>query len=384
MHLSFQKVFYVIASVVGSFTILILAKTVLIPIAFALLIAFILFPVARKFESWRINEIVSAFLSILGLILIIGGAIFLFSNQIIHLSENIDDFKVKILNVFADATLFINKNIEFLPQLEKGELLDKIKSWLNNTAGTLISQTFSSTSNIIFGLITSVVFTFLILIYRKGLVRAMVSFYPKVHEEKAFKMFKSVQQLGQKYLFGMMVIILILGLANSIGLWIIGIDNPFLFGFLAAVLALIPYAGTFIGAAIPILYSLISYDSIWMPISIAIFFWFVQFIESNFLTPKIVGGNLKLNALTSILSIIIGASVWGIAGMIIFFPFTAMLKVVCEEYEELKPIALLIGEQNNKKKDVNVKFIGRWFKKIKTLFFKISYQYKKKNKLMND
>lgn len=378
MHLSFQKVFYVIASVVGSFTILILAKTVLIPIAFALLIAFILFPVARKFESWRINEIVSAFLSILGLILIIGGAIFLFSNQIIHLSENIDDFKVKILNVFADATLFINKNIEFLPQLEKGELLDKIKSWLNHSAGTLISQTFSSTSNIIFGLITSVIFTFLILIYRKGLVRAMVSFYPKEHREKAFKMFKSVQQVGQKYLFGMMVIILILGLANSIGIWIIGIDNPFLFGFLAAILALIPYAGTFIGAAIPILYSLISYDSIWMPISIAIFFWFVQFIESNFLTPKIVGGNLKLNALTSILSIIIGASVWGIAGMIIFLPFTAMLKVVCEEYEKLKPIALLIGKQNNKKKDVNVKFIGRWFKKIKTLFSKFHISLKKR------
>lgn len=378
MHLSFQKAFYVIASVIGSFTILILAKTVLIPIAFALLIAFILFPLARKFESWRINEIMSAFLSILGLILIIGGAIFLFSNQIIHLSENIDDFKVKILNVFADTTLFINKNIEFLPQLEKGELLNKIKSWLNNSAGTLISQTFSSTSNIIFGLITSVIFTFLILIYRKGLVRAMVSFYPKEHREKAFKMFKSVQQVGQKYLFGIMVIILILGLANSIGLWIIGIDNPFLFGFLAAVLALIPYAGTFIGAAIPILYALISYDSIWIPISIAIFFWFVQFIESNYLTPKIVGGNLKLNALTSILSIIIGASVWGIAGMIIFLPFTAMLKVVCEEYEELKPIALLIGEQNSKQKDVNVKFTGRWFKKIKTLFSKFHISFKKK------
>ena len=84
MHLSFQKVFYVIATVVGLFAILFLAKAILIPIAFAFLIAFILYPVARKFEFWGANEIVSAILSILGLFLIVGAAIFLFSNQIIQ------------------------------------------------------------------------------------------------------------------------------------------------------------------------------------------------------------------------------------------------------------------------------------------------------------
>jgi predicted PurR-regulated permease PerM len=369
MHLSFQKVFYVIATIVGLFVILVLAKAVLIPIAFAFLIAFILFPVARKFEYWGANEIVSAFLSILGLFLIIGLAVFVFSNQILQLSENLTDFKVKILNIFADTTLFINKNMKFLPQLEKGELLDKLKKWLNESSGTLLSQTFSSTASIIFGLLTSIIFSFLILIYKKGLVRALLCFYPQEHRERALKMLKSVQQVGQQYLFGMMVIVLILGFVNSIGLLIIGIDNPFLFGFFAAVLALIPYAGTFLGAAIPVVYALISYDSIWMPITIVVFFWLVQTIESNFLTPKIVGGNLKINALTSILSIIIGASVWGVAGMILFLPFAAMVKAVCEEYTELKPFALLIGEQNYNTKEVDDKFIGNWFRKIKRRFF---------------
>lgn len=377
MHLSFRNSFYVIAAVIGLFAILILAKAVLIPIVFAFLIAFILYPVVRKFESWGANETMSALLSILALFLIIGGGIFLFSNQIIQLSDSLTDFKVKILNIFADVTIFINQNIEFLPELEKGELLDKLKTWLNESAGTLLSQTFSSTANIIFGAITSIIYTFLILIYRNGLGRALASFYPQEHREKAWYMFKSVQQVGQQYLFGMMVIVLILGIMNSIGLWIIGIDNPFLFGFLAAVLAIIPYVGTYLGAAIPILYSLVSYDSIWMPISIAIFFWLVQFIEGNFLTPKIVGGNLKINAFTSILSIIIGASVWGVAGMILFLPLAAMLKVVCEEYEELKPIALLIGEQNYNAKDDNNTSIDKWFKKIKTLFSKLRTSFKK-------
>ncbi len=379
MRLSFQNAFYVIATVVGLFAILILARVVLIPIAFALLIAFILFPVAGKFESkWGANAILSAFLSILSLFLIIGGGIFLFSNQILQLSENVSDFKYKILEVFADATLFINKNFGFLPELEKGELFGKIKFWLNESAGTLLSQTFSGTAEFLFGLMSTIIFTFLILIYRKGLIEAFVSFFPQENRKKAFEMFKSVQQVGKQYLFGMTIILLILGLVNSIGLWIIGIDSPFLFGFLAAVLALIPYAGTFLGAAIPIIYALISYDTIWMPITIAIFFWLVQFVESNYLTPRIVGGNMKINALFAILSIIIGASVWGIAGMVLFLPFTAMFKVVCENYEELKPIALLIGEQNQKTKDVNDKLIVTWLKKIKAWFSKFRTPLKKK------
>lgn len=368
MHLSIQRVFYVIATIFGLFAILILAKAVLIPIAFAFLLAFILFPVARKIESWGANEIVSALLSILGLILIIGGGIFLFSNQIIQLSENLSDFKGKILDVFADVTFYLNNNTGILPQLERGELLENIKKWLAESAGTLLSQTFSGTANIIVGLLTALIFTFLVLIYRKGLVRALVSFYPTEKRGKAYKMFQSVQEVGQRYLVGMMVIMLILGFVNSVGLWIIGIDNPFLFGFLAGLLALIPYVGTLVGAAIPILYAFLSYDSIWMPITIAIFFWFVQFIESNFLSPKIVGGNLKINAITSILSIIIGASIWGIAGMILFLPFAAIFKVICEEHEELKPVALLIGKQNYETKDADNKFIDKWLKKIKDLF----------------
>jgi predicted PurR-regulated permease PerM len=383
MHLSFQKLFYAIATAIGIFAVLVLAKGILIPIAFAFLTAFILFPVAKKFEYWGANEIMSAFLSILSLILVIGGGIFLFSNQIMELSENLADFKVKILEVFADVSIFINKNLEFLPKQEEGELVLKIKAWLNESASSLLSKTFIGTTGFFFGLITTTIFTFLILIYRHGFVNAFIRFYPTENRKQAFKMFKSVQQVGQQYLFGVMIIILIVGFANSIGLLIIGIDNPFLFGYLAAFLAIIPYVGTIIGAVIPILYGFISYDSIWIPISIGIYFWFVQVIESNFLTPKIVGGKLKINALVSILSIIVGAAVWGVEGMILFLPFTAMLRVVCEEYEELKPIAMLIGEQNNTPKNVNEKIISNWFK-IKKWFSKYrTSPSPKKNKRLN-
>jgi predicted PurR-regulated permease PerM len=369
MHLSFQKSFYVIGSIIGLCAVFILAKAVLIPIAFAFLTACILFPAARKLESWGTNEPVAALLSILGVFLVFGVATFLFSNQMLQLSDNtFTDFKVKNLNVLADATLFINENIEFLPPLEKGDLLHKIQNWVNRSAGTLVSKTFSSTANIIFGLITAIIYTFLILIYKRGLVRGLLQFYPQDQRDRAFKMLKSVQQVGQQYLLGMMIVVLILGCVNSFGLWIIGLDTPFLFGFLAAFLALIPYAGTSLGAALPVLYAILSYDSLWIPIIIAAFFWCVQVIESNFLTPKIAGGSLQINPLSSILAIVIGASVWGIAGMILFLPLAAMVKVVCEEYEELKPLALLIGQQNYHTQNADDTVMGRGMKRIRALF----------------
>lgn len=128
-------------------------------------------------------------------------------------------------------------------------------------------------------------------------------------------------------------------------------------------MAIIPYIGTTIGAVIPIIYAFVTYDSIWIVVAVAVLFWAVQLVSDNFLTPKIVGDSLNINALTAILSLFIGAAVWGLAGMILFLPFAAILKVVCEAFEELRPIALMIGEQNKEKGDGSELFIVRWWKK---------------------
>lgn len=376
MNLSFQKLFFVIATVFALFAILILAKSILIPLSVALLISFILYPLAKRFETWRMSKIVAALLSIFVVVLIVGGVIFFFSTQIIGLSKDFSHFQDKIILAFADVTLYINNNVNFIQDLEKDELFDRIRDWLSESKVSLISKTFTTTATLFTGLFATAIFTFLILIYRKGLTQAFVSFFPEGKRERAVKMFKSVQQVGQTYLFGMLFIVIIIGLANSIGLWIIGVDNPFLFGFLGATLSIVPYIGTSLGAIIPVVYAFVSYDSIWMPIAVAILFWGVQLISDNFLSPKIVGGNLELNALTAILSLIVGAVVWGVAGMILFLPFAAMLKVICEEYEELKPVALLIGSQNYKGKDGREKFGSKWFKKIRGWFYKLHTTFK--------
>jgi len=384
MKLSFQKMFFVIATVFALFAVMVLARPILIPLSVAFLMSFILFPLAKKFESWRMNRILAAFLSIITVILLIGGVIFFFSTQIIELSKEFSHFKDRIILAFADITLYINNNANFVQNLEKNELFNRIKDWLNESTGSLVRKTFNSTTTFLTGLLATIIFTFLILIYRDGLTKAFIAFSPEDKRERVVKMFKSVQQVGQKYLFGMILLIGIIGLANSIGLWIIGIDNPFLFGFLGASLSIIPYIGTALGAIIPAIYAFVSFDSSWMAVAVVILFWGVQVISDNFLTPKIVGGSLKINALTALLSLIIGAVVWGVAGMILFLPFAAMLKVVCEEYEELKPIALLIGTYNYKENDDNGNFISKVFKKIRGWFSKYPFAFKKSKKLTDE
>jgi len=372
MTVSFQKLFFAIATVIAIFAILIIAKTILVPLGFALLISFILYPLARKLEIWGVNRMFAAIFSMIIMILIIGGGIYFFLTQITNLPNVLSDFQDKIMGLLKDIIIYINSHVNLERDLEQDYLIEQLTEWFKNVAFPVAENTFYTTTSFLAGFLATIVYTFLLLIYRTGLTQAFIKFSPIDKREIAFNMFKKVQKVGQKYLSGIIILIIILGLANSIGLWIIGIDSPFLFGFLAAAMSIIPYVGTTLGASIPVLYAFMSHDSLWIPFAVTVLFWFIQLIESNFLSPKVVGSSLQINALAAILSLLIGASVWGIAGMILFLPFVAMLKVICEEYDQLKPVALLIGSQNEDEKNKQGKTVREHLKKIKSKMSKIN------------
>ncbi|WP_373492746.1 AI-2E family transporter [Aquiflexum sp.] len=355
------------AFIFGLFAIMVLAKAVLIPLSMALLLSFILFPVVKKLEIWGLNKLLSAFLSLLLLFVIIGGGITLFSAQIMGLSDHLNDFSGKIMNTLSEAVVFINSNVNFIDDLNREELIENGKEWLKESSGTLIQNTFSGTASVLTGFLTTVIFTFLILIYREGLTKAFVAFGDEENRGRIFNMLKKIQSVGKQYLSGMFLLIIILGIANSIGLMIIGIDSPFLFGFLAAILSIVPFVGTTIGATIPVLYAFMSSESLWVPIAVMLLFWVIQIVESNFLSPKIVGSSLNVNALVAILSLLVGAAVWGVAGMILFLPFAAILKVICEEFDQLRPVAMLISNDisGDVKKETTT---SNWIEKVKGWF----------------
>jgi predicted PurR-regulated permease PerM len=348
MTLSFKKVFYVLASLVLMVYIMIEASTILIPISLSMLLSFILYPIHKRLELTWVGSIGGAFISIFIFFGSVLGLLTFFSTELVSLSNQLSEFESKVIAVLSSVLLYLNDNLGFIGNITQEEVIDSARDWLRKSGAALIGSTFGGTGGFLTGLFTVLVYTFLILIYRSGLVRGVLLFTSDSNRATALEMLRNIQKVGQRYLSGMITLIIILGLSNSIGLWIIGLDSPFLFGFLAATLSIIPYVGTILGAILPIIYALISQDSMWMPLAVAGLFWVIQLIESNFLSPKIVGSSVNVNALAAILSLLVGAAIWGIAGMILFLPFMAMLKVICEYVDPLKPIGLMISERHFK------------------------------------
>lgn len=363
MHISFKNVFYSLASIFALFFLLYLGRTVLVPLAFGLLTAFILYPICVFLEKKGVSRLWSIIWTMLSVTLVLLGITVLFSAQIIDIIKELDNFGAKLNEILVAVTEFINANISILPHLDKNSLVDMGMQWFSNKSGGMLTNTLNNTTLFLTGLTLTAIYSFLILLYRKGLKQAITSFTAEENKDQFNEMLNQIQKVGQQYLTGMFTLIIILGILNTLGLFLIGIDYALFFGFLAGFLAIIPYVGTTIGGAIPAIYAFITYESYWYPLGVILVFWFVQLLEGNFLSPKIVGGNLNVNAITAILALITGGLVWGIPGMILFLPFAAILKVFCEHYVQLRPLSLLMRDDVYSNRGSLKKKVGKIFNK---------------------
>jgi len=344
MKFSTAQLFYSIGSLIGLGIIMVYGRSLLIPLSFALLLAFMLYPINRWLRKKGWNDIFASLGALFVFLLFISGILTFFSNEVLALTDQWATFRKRLLDLYSSIILFFNENVPWMEDLNEKELVDDAIQWITESWGQVLGRTFSESTSFLSDTFMVILFSFLFLLFHKTIVEAARQAAPRNKKTAFIGMLKEIQEVGQQYLVGMVTLIAILGLLNSIGLWIIGVDTPFLFGYLAAFLSVIPYIGTAMGAAIPIVYTLMAYDSIWMPFSVAILFWGVQLLEGNFLNPKIVGKSVNINAFTAIFSLFIGAAIWGLSGMILFLPFAAMLKVVCRHYDALEPLAVLMDD----------------------------------------
>ena len=133
------------------------------------------------------------------------------------------------------------------------------------------------------------------------------------------------------------------GVLNSIGLLLLGIENAIVYGLIAALMTIIPYIGIFISAAIPVSIAYLTKDSMWYPIGVIVIFTVVQYLEANVIYPKVVGAQLNLSTWATLVGIVIGTIIWGIAGMILITPLLAILKIVSDYIPQWKPVNLLLN-----------------------------------------
>jgi predicted PurR-regulated permease PerM len=328
--------------------ILYFGKTLFIPLSFSLLIGFILYPVCKWMETKGINKGIAIVICILGVTLLVGGIIYLLVAQFSEFLQEWQSLRLKLAETVNQLSLFISERFDI--SLEKQN--DFINNTLNNSGSqalSIVRNTAYSLSESAFFLIMIPVFSALILFHRQMLSNALYELFPPERKNTIHEILVETIHEYYNFIKGMLVVYLIVGLLNSIGLWIIGVPNPFLFGFIASILTFIPYVGIMISSLLPIAVSWITYNSIWYPLAVIAVFSIVQVLEAYIIFPFAVGSRLKINTLVIIIVVIVGGILWGAAGMILFIPFISIVKLIADRTPSLKTLSVLLGDGEQKK-----------------------------------
>jgi predicted PurR-regulated permease PerM len=334
-----------------AFTLIVLIsyvlKDFLIPILFAILLSVMIYPIVRFFEArLYINRIFSITIAILIFTAIIFFVFTLIGIQFQNILDKSDMYydqimeKINVLIVQTENYTGIkSEDILGNGQIEVKKI---VKENSNNILAFL-----TRSGGLLSDFILTPLYMFFFLLYRTFLI----SFLRRAtaNNRKSTRVLLSqLYDIQQNYLLGLGSVMIIVGLLNSIGLLILGIDYPFFFGFLCALLLLVPYIGIIIGSLLPAAVALATKDSYWYAVGVIAVFGFIQFIEGNFITPKITGSKVSLNSFASIVAIILFSMLWGIPGMILALPITASLKVLFDHTEKFKSIGFVLGEADDK------------------------------------
>ena len=324
-------------------------KTLFIPLCFAMLISFILYPICKWMEKKGVNRSISIFLSISLVTSLLLTIVYLLFLQLSEFLNEWHTLKIKFSESLTELFDFIEKwyginadDISKLPEKLLNSSLSQIFSFLINATYSISISTFY--------IIIIPVFSALILYYRHILTTALYSLFPPEKKDAIHEILTETIHIYHSFIKGMMLVYLIVGILNGIGLAIIGISHPFLFGFIASILTFIPYIGILISSLLPISISWITYNSIWYPLAVVLVFTVVQFLEAYIIFPLVVGNRLKINALAIIFVIVLGGILWGAAGMILFIPLVSILKLIADRTESLKILSILLGNKPATKK----------------------------------
>lgn len=316
--------------------ILIFAKSFLIPLAYSLLIAIVIFPICKYLEEKGIPKILSVLLPLLLVCFLFIGLITLLSYEMALLSGKWPLIQEKIYPLVDQIQETLYDRIGWTSQDQIIWIRDSLEK-LGQNAGKLIQEASKATFEAIFNLIIIPIYISLILLYRQKIVALLSSLSPADHKEKIPLIINATITMFSKFIRGMVSVYLTVGVLNTIGLFIIGIENPIIYGMLTAIMTIIPYFGIITSALLPITLSWLSTGEIWQPLAIISVFSVVQYLEANLIFPYIVGKHVNLNTLASIFAMFIGALIWGVSGMVLFLPFVAVFRIFAEHFPQLKP-----------------------------------------------
>lgn len=315
----------------------------LIPLIFSVIFALLLMPFCQFLEKHRFPRWLAITIAILLTLCVLSLFFYLVYVQIMDLEEVLPQLTEKAEIWYRKAQILIRQNFHISRTQQKVEGQKYLTEFLKNNSG-IIGNTLSTTTGLLGNLTIIPLYIFLLLLYRDFIRVFFYKIFKSVSSHRIDIVLKKVKDVIINYVVGLGMVIGIIGALNTLGLYLLDIEHAIFFGFLASFLVLIPYIGIAIGSLLPMLFALITKDSAWYALGVAALFFGIQMLEGNFITPYIVGSKVSINSMAAIIALIIFGNLWGIGGLVLALPITAIIKVIFDSIEDLRPYGFLLGD----------------------------------------
>lgn len=319
---------------------LVFAKPFLVPLVFAALFAMLLFPLTQKLQHHGLNNGLACFISLIVLMCSFALIIYLLSWQIGDTVDNFSKLEKNISTKIAEFKNYFFKLFGISKQAEQNIIQQEA-----STASSIVAAIVSSVGTIITNFVLVLVYTFLFVYFRRHLKQFILMLVRKDEQANAREIIESCRQVSQKYLTGLAIMIACLWVMYGIGFTIVGVRNAIFFAILCGLLEMVPFVGNLTGSLLTAFMVMAYGGSPAMVIGVLITYAVVQFLQSYFLEPLVVGRGVDINPLVTIAGIVAGELIWGIPGMIVAIPMLAITKIICDHVEPLKPYGYFLGPQ---------------------------------------
>jgi len=340
--------FYAKASLffIGTFaflSMLYIGKAILLPLIFALITAILLHPVVNLLTRFKINRVVAIILTLLVTIIVITAFSSFLISQFARFSDAWPKMVVKLTDYLNETITWASGNFNISPQ-KILDWIDKTKGELINLSGAAIGNTLINVGGGLVVMLLIPVYVFMILFYHPLLIEFFRRLFGADHRKEVNSVITETKTVIQGYLTGLFFEFVIMSVLNTTALLILGIDYAILLGITGALLNVIPYLGGLIAVALPMIVAFVTKDSAWYPLYVLAAYYFIQLVDNNYIVPKIVASKVRINALVSIVVVLAFGALWGVPGMFLSIPLTAIVKLIFDHIEPLKPWGFLLGD----------------------------------------
>lgn len=341
--------------------LIVYGQNVIVPLVFSILLSILLLPLTNFFEQkLRFPKTLANFTAVIFALAIIATLVYFFSHQIARFLSDIPSIKQHLEKHYSTVQHWIEQKFH-VSSSQQQVMLETATGDVKTTQTAVIGQTFFTITQTLFYVIMVAIYTLLILLYRHMIKRFLIALFTQAHEPQVNEVLIESKGIVQKYMLGLIIEMGIVAVLNSVTLLLIGVKYAIFLGVFSAILNIIPYIGILVGILFTSLVTLTTSTNLSDIIWIIVCFELIHFIDSNFLMPKIVGSKVKINALITIVGVVIGGTLIGLSGIFLALPVIAILKIIFDRIEELKPWGMLLGDDTQ---GINE---GKMYKKIATL-----------------